>query len=498
MKNTIIFSTALIFLFNVSNAQVETFDLSDFKLPYLRYETLDFDFGLNSQNQFESWKDTIDYNILRSNITSRFNLGSRYQLYINTPSQQSNYSLITGFQTRPFNQSEQISSDESSVINRNSRVNFQIGGSSRNRFYNRNNMFLEIGPNINLNYYFDNAKNTQKDPSGNISFERTRKNNDTQLNAGIEIGVGFGRIEYVGDAQMALFILKDLKKKNRLEKEPTHQEIYELAELISRNRNRRFFDNRHLVIAQIQSIDSLLLSRELVSQADATYFTTIYDNWLYANNPSRPSGFRISAGPKVGYMLSVYNESEEYTDSPLLDSEFNYRYSYLDYGLWVNANSAKPLNHFWQQNLSVTLSYILATNVNKILELPREQRRHNELQLSLSATYGYYPDTRSYVSFGIQAGWHHNTMERYFYPVEDFNYDDEDLIYDRIFAGPNFNGYYYFSPRFRFNFNGSVNYNFHKTDNFGIFPLPVQNGFSLITHNRLNVFVNAGFTYALF
>ncbi len=497
MKKKFFYSAALILFFSVSNAQVETFDLSDFKLPYLRYERLDLDFGLNSQNQFNYWKDTTDLNFSSAFISSRFNTGAIYSLYLNTPKQQSSYTIYTDIQIRPFNRSESVFNDESSAISSFSRMNFLISGSSRNRFYNRHRWFIETSPKIDLGYNLNNFKTIEKDPDGNTTYERILKENNPQLNAGIEIGGGYGRIENVTDAQMALFILKDLLKENRLEKDPTHQEIYKLAELISRKRTQRFFDDRHRVIAQIGAIDSLLTSMGLVNQSDATYFTTIYDNWLYANNPQRESGFRVSGGPKFDFYTSILNESIKIIDLPLPDSELKERYSYIDYGFWVRAIFEKPLNHFWQRTLSANLIYSLSKNTRKVQEFPEEQRGQNNLELTLFGGYRYFPNTRSSVSIGVQAGWRKNAMERYFYPV-DFDYEDEDLIYERIYAVPNVIGYYYFSPRLRFNFNGSVSYNFYKTDNFLFITPPIQNGFSYVTNNRLNIFINAGFTYALF
>jgi len=497
MNKKFFYSTALVLFFSVSNAQVKTFDLSDFKLPYLRYERLDLNFGLNSQNQFNSWKDTTNFDFSRTDINSRFNTGGIYSLYLNTPEQQSSYTIYTDIQSRPFNRSESVYNDESSEISSFSRMNFLISGSSRNRFYNRHQWFIEMGPKIDLGYNLNNFKTIEKDPAGNTTYERILKENNPQLNAGIEIGGGYGRIENVTDAQMALFILKDLLKENRLEKDPTHQEIYKLAELISRKRTQRFFDNRHRVIAQIGAIDSLLTSMGLVNQSDAIYFTTIYDNWIYANNPQRKSGFRISGGPKLDFSTSILNESIKITDSPLPDSEFKERYSYIDYGFWIRAIEEKPLNHFWQRTFSVNLIYTLSKNTRKVQEFPEEQREQNNLELTLFGGYRYFPNTRSSFSIGVQAGWRKNDMERYFYPV-DFDYEDEDLIYERIFAVPNVNGYYYISPRLRLNFNGSVSYNLHKTDNFMFITPPIQNGFSYVTNNRFNIFFNAGLTYALF
>lgn len=497
MKKSILFSAALLLLFNVSNAQIETFDLSEFKLPYLRVERLDLDFGLNSQNHFESWKDTADFSFAGSSIDSRFQTGGIYNLYLNTPTQQSEYTVRSGLQITPFNRNKSVYDDESSYLRKNNSLSFSISANSRNRFYTNDLFFIETGPNIQFSYYLSNTKEIGKDASENVNTELIMKSNIPQLEAAIEFGGGYGRIENVTDAQMALFILKDLMKENRLDKEPTHQEIYELAELISEKRTQRFFDNRHRIIAQIQAIDSLLTSMELVNQSDATYFTTIYDNWLYARNPYRASGFRISAGPKIGYYAGISSSSTEYIEPPQPIFEDEVTRTTLDYGFWVRAIDEKPLNHFWQRRLSANIHYVFYNNTRQLAEAEKNQRKENDLRLLLSGGYGYYPNTRTYINFGMEAGWRRNNLERYFYPV-DSNYDDDVYLYQRIFAGPFTSGYYYFSPQLRFSFVGSVSYNFYKTDNFNFITPPFGNGFNYITLNRFNIFINAGFTYALF
>lgn len=497
MKRTILFSAALLLLFNVSNAQIETFDLSEFKLPYLKVERLDLDFGLGSDNYFSSRKDTSDLSFGGSSINSRFQTGGIYNLYLNTPTQQSEYTVVSGLQITPIRLSESVYDDESSISNKYSSLNFEISGSSRNRFYTNDLFFIETGPYIGFSYDLSSSKTQEKDASDNVTFERIMKFNIPQINAAIEFGGGYGRIENVTDAQMALFILKDLTKENRLEKDPSHQEIYELAELISQKRTQRFFDNRHRIIAQIQAIDSLLTSQGLINQSDATYFTTIYDNWLYARNPYRASGFRISGGPKMGYYTLRFSSSFEYNEPPIPTNESESRITTLDYGFWVLAIDEKPLNHFWQRTLSADFHYVFYHNTRQFDEAEKNQRKENDLSLLLSGGYGYYPNTRTYINFGMQAGWHRNNLEGYFYPV-DSDYDDDDYLYQRIFVRPNINGYYYFSPRLRFSFGGSVSYNFYKTDNFEVIRSPFEDVFNYKTLKLFNIFINAGFTYAVF
>jgi hypothetical protein len=497
MKKHFLSVAMLLIASNALFSQVETFDLSNFKLPYLKYQSLNLTFNANNQNEFQNWKDTSDYKLNINSIYSNLDGTGSYYSFINTPSEQSGYSIMSSFSFQPFNGNKRIFDDETSQLASSQYFNLGIYANSRNRFFTGNKFFIEVGPSLGVNFYNSSNKNKDKEEDGNVTYEYINKWNENIIQTNIEFGGGYGRMEVVTDAQMALFILKDLKKENRLKREPTHEEIFKLAELISQKRNQRFFDSRQKVIDQIKAIDSFLTSAGLTEVTDATYFTTIYDNWLYTNNHSRQSGFRISGGPRVGYSIYQTKNKWEQTqptqsngDSKSLTAEFAY-------GFWLNMVDEKPLNHFWQRSLSANMRYIFTNSTRTLNGDPKSKRLHDNFELNLSASLGYYPTTRTYINFGIGSGMRINKMDKYYY-LADTEYNDNRFRYLAIFVGPSANGYYYFSPKLRLSFEGNIFYNFYNTDNKGLISPPFGFGFNYFKFNRFNTYLVASLSYAIF
>ncbi|MDD4385665.1 MAG: hypothetical protein PHD06_10875 [Bacteroidales bacterium] len=342
-------------------------------------------------------------------------------------------------------------------------------------------------------------KYIQEYPSGEKQYESLNKGNTINLSSSIDVGPGYGRIEPVNDAQMALFILKDLKKENRLEKEPTHQEIYLLAELISKKNRQRFFDSRHKLISEVKAIDSLLVSMGLINQTDATYFTTIYDNWLYSNNPSRNAGYRISFGPSVKHQLfttATHWESEDYQLNITDEVESTYNQSQLLYGAWAYATYEKPINHKWQQTLTASTRYLRSVS-NLTYDDPEIEKGQDNLEVNLKALWGYYPNTRTYFDFGVNGGWEKIDSDRNFILVGS-NINDK-VEFERVFIGAVLNGYYYFSPQLRLSLDTSVNYNIESSDDFNlIYPPSTGFAFGYVNANKLSINFSFGLSYALF
>jgi hypothetical protein len=495
MKKHFFTVAMLVIASNTLFSQVETFDLSNFKLPYLKYKSLSLTFNANNYNQFEEWRDTSDY---KRNINSIYsNLGGTGSFYsfINTPSEQSSYSIMSSFSFQPFNDNKRIFDDEASQLAYSHYFNLGIYANSRNRFFTSDKVFIEVGPSLSFNYYNGSNKNKDEDEDGNVTYEYINKWNENSLQAIIEFGGGYGRIEVVTDAQMALFILKDLKKENRIKREPTHEEIFQLAGIISQKRNQSFFDNRQKVIEDVKAIDSFLTSAGLSNEADATYFTTIYDNWLYANNHYRQSGFRISGGPRVGYSVYQSKNIWEQTQPTQNDGDNKRKDGEFSYGAWLRMMYEKPINHYWQRSISANARYIYINNTRTLNDDPKNKRLQDNFELSVSASLGYYPTTRTYINFGIGSGMHFNNKDKYYYPA-DSEYNDDRFSYQAFFVGPSANGYYYFSPKLRLSFEGGINYIFYNTDNMGIITPPF--GFSYFTFNRFSTYLVASLSYAIF
>jgi hypothetical protein len=104
------------------------------------------------------------------------------------------------------------------------------------------------------------------------------------------IGKGKGRVENVTDVIQAHFILEDLKTKKGVTY--TNAQLERLAHGITFIRNQRYLDPRFRIIDQLSMLDSTLSTIGIAPEKDIKYFTSINDNWLYAQNLSRGTGKR--------------------------------------------------------------------------------------------------------------------------------------------------------------------------------------------------------------
>ena len=92
-----------------------------------------------------------------------------------------------------------------------------------------------------------------------------------------KLGLGFGRIEDVTDARQAIYMLEALHKNGVLSRQLSNEEVVALAQKISSEKNKRFFDSRLHKIDEISAVDSFFVASKALSKNDASYFTALYD-----------------------------------------------------------------------------------------------------------------------------------------------------------------------------------------------------------------------------
>lgn len=100
------------------------------------------------------------------------------------------------------------------------------------------------------------------------------------------VGVGIGRLEYVSNAQMALFILEDLKEAGKIKGSVSADKVYQFTELVTELYNTRIFDYRKRRNYETNKIDSFLVANKIISSNDFTVYNIIADNWNYAIQPN--------------------------------------------------------------------------------------------------------------------------------------------------------------------------------------------------------------------
>jgi hypothetical protein len=100
------------------------------------------------------------------------------------------------------------------------------------------------------------------------------------------VGVGQGRLEYISNAQMALFILEDLKEAGKIKGTVSKELTYKFTELITELYNTRIFDFRKRRNYEVAKIDSFLRQNKIISFTDVQTCNIIADNWNYAIQPN--------------------------------------------------------------------------------------------------------------------------------------------------------------------------------------------------------------------
>ncbi len=433
-----------------SVAQDSTFKLSDYKNPNYFYQALDLNFGLNSGFMINNVNTTDK---LESNSFSlNSSVGAAYSLYINSPKTQtelrSTFNVGIGSFTNNAIYSDNTYASESNNFNHSENLNFF----GLKRFFSEKQNYFEVNGSVKCNNYFSTASGNRK-TSGTITYQSEDERKQLDLNMALALLVGKGRIEQVQDARLAMYILDDLQKLSRENRLASNEDVLALARVITSLKYKRFFDDRLRKIAEITVIDSFLQKNNISGATDATYFTSLNDNWNYANNPVRYSGRRLFTGIEANY---GYNY--EYRYNEVIDPSVNYTKTtehQSPAGLFVVAgiNCEKPVSLRWQKSSYLKIGVGMQQQVEyQKVSYPNSATETNyyvgsvpSLKIDASYGFGYYPTSRTWLTFNwwLMSAWA-NEMDG------DSRQEKEDFQ-NRFYGntGPRFNAYYYISEKLR-------------------------------------------------
>ncbi|PKP46694.1 MAG: hypothetical protein CVT94_13895 [Bacteroidetes bacterium HGW-Bacteroidetes-11] len=455
MKNTLpialLLIATIVFSVKTTQAQTENFKLSDYKNPDYLYQSLVMNF--NFSNGFVIQRNGSQENEFGLNSAA----GGNYLRYLNSTTRQAEtqLGLNAGFGISNRNQelSQNYKTDRKSF---NHGESFQF--STSQRFYNTRQHFFETS--VSLSSNFSGSKQSQNNSGNNIEPESSKmkyKNFRNDINAAIYVGKG--RIEQVQDAQMAVFLLNDLQLLNRKNRDVSDEEVLELATLITKLKYKRFFDSRLRRIAEITAIDSFMQAKKISGITDAMYFTSLNDNWAYANNPIRQSGYRGYIGLEGNLSLRNATSSRE-SDiiigyNPVYDNTD--RHTGTGAFLLAGYLYEKPISLKWQKSAQVRTGFGISRESNEMKDRLNDLTTKNYAELfpsiSLSADYGYgfYPNTRTWATFNwtLLAAWNKEMTGE----TKEDKTDLQKLILAQ--TGPEISVYYYISPKLRLNANFS-------------------------------------------
>lgn len=403
------------------------FDISKYITPDIKRNALDLSFGMN-----ENYNDDQAFSRTFSNFQGE--LGAGLEHYTHTRKKQSVFGV-------------DLDVNGKASVHRNDLFKTKVSSFSpamyiysTNRIYNTSNNFWLIGGSARFS---NDRENSFRESFANNEQEQDLTQNYKYANIRLNAGWGKGRIEWVKDAIQAVYIFQELSHKGMLSRRVNNDEIWELSQLVSTVKNKRFFDSRLHLIDEISQVDSFFVANDLIKEGQAAYFTTLYDYWLNAESFDRFSGTRFETLFEGSLTSNKNNSQDQLTQAN--DWEQNNRHKTLT---WKNQFTyEKPVNLWWQNSAFA----LFETGYSDYhLKSPTIENRYKAFVTSLYGSYSwsYYPNTRTSFSADLS--------QRLTFAKELDPEDDHQLFINDLFLPFSSKTtvvgrvYYYISPQLRF------------------------------------------------
>ena len=404
--------------------ELDKFDLKKYALPVIDYKSLDMNFILNSTSNTWDIRSKEDY----KDLTFMFFMNNK--IFKNSPRLQmkGNNTVQLGVAWENYR-----NKDNNKKIN-DTGLNISYNINDNFKFYNGSKRFFEIDVKSDLSI-------NNGDQFG--YYLNHRIFNGVFWGTTIGLGMGYGRMEDVTDAWTTIRMLKEFSRINRLKRIPEDIDIVSIAETVSKIKNARFFDSRIKRIERLKAIDKIIQEKDLITNDDISYFTTMSDVFDYSRflRPRRFSGNIIAID-----LLPHYS---------LIDQE-NISFSKKEnlYGLGIEFRNQyyKPLTIFNQ----LDFGYLLRLDYSKTLSKNIKDYSSLKIFPTIFVNYSYYITSRT--------TYYSNFNFTLIHTLKSNNSIDTDSFYAMTWAN-NFS--YYISPRARFDFNFLMLYNNNKTIYYG-------------------------------
>jgi hypothetical protein len=427
----------------VMNGQYSGFDLSKYKLPDIKLSRLDLNINM------DHLKDNYSYDITSipksKSVSNTLNgtLNLDYYHFRNTERYQGNFEIIFNIEPSLYNM------DYNGIKTKNNSTDGSLSFYSTNRFFNKNQYFIEADPKIILS-----SGTTRKYHDYSTTQSEKDNSDDFTTTVSLPVSVGHGRIEPIEDARLAVYILEELNKAGRISALPSENVVLAMARVISRIKNKRFFDTRIRKITELQVIDSFLVANNVISSHDINYFAVLNDNWDYAGGPVRKSGFALSAGINDNLTLDKSRQETIVTgNSTIKNNNDNNKY---DIGGFLRMVYEKPVNLYWQNSI-----YIETTLNREFVRDPNDKAspvfnyETNMFRTDITYSWQFLPDSRTSVGLSLSGNY------QYLYGnmnsgMSNGNYHETT---NSIAVYPALNINYYISPQMRLQFTPSFTIN---------------------------------------
>lgn len=422
MRSKLLLSLLSISLFSFS--QDSAFHIKDYKYRTPGYQALQLNLNLSGSYSNE------DKGTGQANYSHSTNIGPVSADYFRIKSTDKRFQQLTASFSSAY-ENYNYHRDQGDKYKRSSAgTGVRLGLQTRD--YKTDKWFLEWGNELWTDFSSQRSQTTTNPAEGT----------DFRVSNTATVGLGKGRIEWVQDAQMVLYILQDLSSQNLLNRASTASEINSFAQLVTDINNRRVFDSRRRRIYELSRIDSFLKTSGLVTQTDIRHFTTVNDNWAFAINPFRKSGAAWFARLKPG--LS-YERRHSKVIHPTLVNTFNSTNTSVYLTPQVGYEVYRPISLQWQNNFTVALSYYGEKN-------SWQQTQRDNAGETVSKISGYGGSFGATTSYGVG-----------FYPNTRTQLTSELSVDTRIY-----NSYWWVLPRFNLSAGYFLGYRTYLNGNFSM------------------------------
>ena len=460
MKKTFIFGFILCSFIalwaNDISAQEYKYDLNKYYTPDIVRNSLDLNFNSGGSLDRSARKSLdsqiVGDTIIYSNLSGE--LHAQFSSYISTRKSESllqlNLDVSGSLRKSDFPTIYNASYPDTFSSSSSEGIHIDYG----KKMYGANKKFFSFGLSSTLNP----STNYLKETITSSTTEKTTNYFRTDITP--FIGIGIGRIESVKDARQAIYILEDLSKRGVLTRHLSDDEIFKFSQIISQVKNKRFLDSRLHKIDEISTVDSFVVKNNLLTKSDASYFTTLYDNWENGANFERTSGqsFEVRLSPDVNWNNRKIESKISNPGSDTWEKQNN-----MDFGasLAFNYNYAKQINLNWEKTAYLSLSGSTTREQQRFSTESNQESLYkgNLRNITLNGNYriGYYPSTRTNLSVGISQNFYKNFYDE----VTNTGWSDSFNSVTTL----GFSAVYYVSPQLSLSGNTSINNNYSNYRN---------------------------------
>lgn len=471
-----------------ASLSAQSYDFNSYKYRFQKVRG--FSIYGNSDNNRVNTNNTKSETIVNSrrnsvanesdpNFNFGINGGLNYFHNINTENLQQNLRVNSNIGASISNENDHRNSQSAGFnsVSSSTKNQYRSFGNGiildfNNRFYKPNNRFLMFNANVWFNFGSNSFKNRERN---NVLKTESRLNNRTNNNNRFEFGFGKGRLEYVTDPIMAVFLLKDLMEKANV-KNLNNEQIENIAKGITKIINTRFIDFRFRLIDQIEMLDQVLRENGVETDKSSKYYTTLNDNWLYATEFQRFSGKRwtyylrnttnFNLNKEKSTFLSTLSNTSNYFESVRRYNETNMGNSiFIDY----DQSFQKSLKVQKTKGFSASVGHF-SRFTNNIFEDSLKTSQYKKVESKYESQtidfnvqgkwgYLYQPNTRTFLTFDVNPGIR---IEKYINEKTNGQDPEKDKLNQNYYVNTTLRYFKFINARLNFQVDVSTFTNFNN------------------------------------